>query len=118
MTEERVQTNGIELVYEQIGDLDEPPLLLVMGLGMQLIHWDLELCEAIAERGFRVIRFDNRDSGLSTKIDAPAPPISADPGQPHRRRPTCSATWPPTRSVCSTTWASTAPTWSARRWAG
>ena len=40
MSEERVQTNGIELVYEQIGDLDDPPLLLVMGLGMQLIHWD------------------------------------------------------------------------------
>lgn len=75
MSEERVQTNGVELVYEQIGDLNDPPLLLVMGLGMQLIHWDLEFCEAVAERGFRVIRVDNRDSGLSTTIDAPAPPI-------------------------------------------
>jgi pimeloyl-ACP methyl ester carboxylesterase len=44
-----------------------------MGLGMQLIHWDLELCEQLAERGFHVIRFDNRDSGLSTKVDAPVP---------------------------------------------
>jgi pimeloyl-ACP methyl ester carboxylesterase len=44
-----------------------------MGLGMQLIHWDLELCERLAERGFHVIRFDNRDSGLSTKVDAPVP---------------------------------------------
>jgi pimeloyl-ACP methyl ester carboxylesterase len=75
VSEERAPTNGIELVYEQIGDRDDPPLLLVMGLGMQLIHWDLELCEALAERGFRVIRFDNRDIGSSTKIDAPVPPI-------------------------------------------
>jgi pimeloyl-ACP methyl ester carboxylesterase len=44
-----------------------------MGLGMQLIHWDLELCEQLADRGFFVIRFDNRDSGLSTKVDAPVP---------------------------------------------
>ena len=44
-----------------------------MGLGMQLIHWDLELCEQLAERGFHVIRFDNRDSGRSTKVDAPVP---------------------------------------------
>jgi pimeloyl-ACP methyl ester carboxylesterase len=46
-----------------------------MGLGMQLIHWDLELCEGLAERGFQVIRFDNRDAGLSTKIDAPVPNV-------------------------------------------
>src|SRR5215216_5144782 len=71
MTEERVHANGIEIVYETIGDPSDQPLLLVMGLGMQLIHWDRELCERFAERGFRVIRFDNRDAGLSTKIDAP-----------------------------------------------
>jgi pimeloyl-ACP methyl ester carboxylesterase len=65
----------VELVYETIGDPADPPLLLVMGLGMQLIHWDLELCELLAERGFHVIRFDNRDSGLSTKIDAPVPNV-------------------------------------------
>jgi len=46
-----------------------------MGLGMQLIHWDRELCELLAERGFHVIRFDNRDSGLSTKIEAPVPNV-------------------------------------------
>ena len=56
-----------ELVYETIGDPADPPLLLVMGLGMQLIHWDLELCELFAERGFHVIRFDNRDAGLSPR---------------------------------------------------
>ncbi|MEA2418631.1 MAG: hypothetical protein QOE60_837, partial [Thermoleophilaceae bacterium] len=73
MAEETARANGIEIVYETIGDPANPPLLLVMGLGMQLIHWELELCEQLAERGFYVIRFDNRDSGRSTKIDAPVP---------------------------------------------
>jgi len=63
----------VDIVYETIGDPSDPPLLLLMGLGMQLIHWDLELCERFAERGFHVIRFDNRDAGLSTKIRAPVP---------------------------------------------
>ena len=75
MTEERTTVGGVELVYETIGDPDDPALLLVMGLGMQLIHWDWEFCEGLAERGFRVIRFDNRDAGLSTKIDAPVPNV-------------------------------------------
>jgi pimeloyl-ACP methyl ester carboxylesterase len=65
----------VDIVYETIGDPADPPLLLVMGLGMQLIHWDLELCEQLAERGFHVIRFDNRDTGLSTKIQAPVPNV-------------------------------------------
>jgi len=65
----------IELVYETIGNASDPPLLLVMGLGMQLIHWDIRLCELFAERGFHVIRFDNRDAGLSTKIRGPVPNI-------------------------------------------
>jgi pimeloyl-ACP methyl ester carboxylesterase len=67
----------VDIVYETIGDPSDPPLLLVMGLGMQLIHWDIELCELLAERGFHVIRFDNRDAGLSTKIDAPVPNVRA-----------------------------------------
>jgi pimeloyl-ACP methyl ester carboxylesterase len=75
MTEERVGVGEVELVYESIGDPADPALLLVMGLGMQLINWDLEFCEGLAERGFHVIRFDNRDAGLSTKIDAPVPNV-------------------------------------------
>jgi pimeloyl-ACP methyl ester carboxylesterase len=75
MAEETARANGIEIVYETIGDPANPPLLLVMGLGMQLIHWDTELCEQLAERGFHVIRFDNRDSGLSTRIDARVPDV-------------------------------------------
>jgi pimeloyl-ACP methyl ester carboxylesterase len=69
----RADVGGVELVYETIGDAADPPLLLVMGLGMQLIHWDLELCERFAERGFHVIRFDNRDAGLSTHVRARDP---------------------------------------------
>jgi pimeloyl-ACP methyl ester carboxylesterase len=75
VTEQRVDVGPVELVYETIGDPAGEPLLLVMGLGMQLIHWDRELCELFAGRGFRVIRFDNRDAGLSTKVDAPVPNV-------------------------------------------
>ena len=88
--------NGIELAYETIGDPSTTPLLLVMGLGMQLIHWDHEFCEALAERGFHVIRFDNRDVGLSTKIHAPVPPIMRAMAGCRSRPRTCYATWPPT----------------------
>jgi len=75
MAEEIARANGIEIAYETIGDPSNPPLLLVMGLGMQLIHWELELCRLLADRGFHVIRFDNRDSGHSTKIAARVPDI-------------------------------------------
>jgi pimeloyl-ACP methyl ester carboxylesterase len=75
VNEQRVATNGVEIVYETLGDPSGTPLLLVMGLGMQLIHWDRELCEELAGRGFFVIRFDNRDAGRSTQIDAPVPPV-------------------------------------------
>jgi pimeloyl-ACP methyl ester carboxylesterase len=75
VTEQRAQVGELELVYDTIGDPADPPLLLVMGLGMQLIHWDRDLCELFAERGFHVIRFDNRDAGLSTKVDAPVPNV-------------------------------------------
>jgi pimeloyl-ACP methyl ester carboxylesterase len=75
MAEETARANGIEIVYETIGDPGNPPLLLVMGLGMQLIHWDLELCQQLADRGFHVIRFDNRDAGRSTRVDARVPDV-------------------------------------------
>jgi pimeloyl-ACP methyl ester carboxylesterase len=71
--EGRARVGDVEIAYEEIGDPSDPPLLLVMGLGMQLIHWDAELCGQLAGRGFRVIRFDNRDAGLSTKVRAPVP---------------------------------------------
>ena len=61
--------NGIELHYDETGEQDGAPLLLIMGLGAQMIVWDDDFCAALADRGFRVIRFDNRDVGLSTKLD-------------------------------------------------
>jgi pimeloyl-ACP methyl ester carboxylesterase len=62
--------NGdVQLCYESFGDDGDPPLLLVMGLGAQMLAWPEDWCRALAERGRFVIRFDNRDSGLSTKFD-------------------------------------------------
>jgi pimeloyl-ACP methyl ester carboxylesterase len=61
--------NGITLCYEGFGDPSAPPVLLVMGLGTQMIAWDARFCEDLAGRGFHVIRFDNRDIGRSTRLD-------------------------------------------------
>jgi pimeloyl-ACP methyl ester carboxylesterase len=64
-----IQANGINIEYESYGPQEAPPVLLIMGLGGQLTLWPIELCEALVARGFRVIRYDNRDIGLSTKFD-------------------------------------------------
>ena len=58
----------VELFYEDLGDVDAPPVLLIMGAGAQLPMWPDGLCELLVARGFRVIRFDHRDTGLSTKM--------------------------------------------------
>ncbi|MDB4968729.1 MAG: alpha/beta hydrolase [Myxococcales bacterium] len=63
----KASANGIELEYESMGDDAAPPVLMIMGLGSQMIVWPDELCALIVERGYRVIRYDNRDVGLSTK---------------------------------------------------
>jgi pimeloyl-ACP methyl ester carboxylesterase len=75
----RANANGIELEYDSFGSPGDPALLLVMGLGAQMILWDEEFCEALASRGHYVIRFDNRDIGLSTKLEGRpcATPIEA-----------------------------------------
>ncbi|MBD3254169.1 MAG: alpha/beta fold hydrolase [Candidatus Lokiarchaeota archaeon] len=65
----KVKVNDVELFYETIGDPSKEPLLLVMGQGGQMIRWNDELCEMFANKGFYVIRYDNRDVGLSTKFD-------------------------------------------------
>ena len=62
--------NDIEIAYETIGDPNSKPLLLIAGLGSQLLAWSDEICEILANNGFFVIRFDNRDVGLSTKFDS------------------------------------------------
>jgi pimeloyl-ACP methyl ester carboxylesterase len=59
---------GIAIAWDEFGDPADETLLLVMGLGMQMIAWDPELCELLAGHGFHVVRFDNRDVGLSSKI--------------------------------------------------
>lgn len=65
--------NGIELCYRQDGPASGPPVLLVAGLGLDLTSWPALLLDGLAEEGFRVIRFDNRDSGRSTHLDTPPP---------------------------------------------
>ena len=59
---------GVELCYQTFGDPDDPPVLLVMGLGGPMTWWDPELCRMIAARGHFVVRYDNRDTGRSTKL--------------------------------------------------
>src|SRR2546425_12809499 len=71
------RANGIEIAYETFGAPEGRPLLLIMGLAAQMILWDDEFCAALAARGHRVIRFDNRDVGLSTKVDAAGMPDAA-----------------------------------------
>ena len=65
----RITANSLELEYDTHGDPANPPMLLVMGLGAQMTLWPIELVEALVERGFHVIRYDNRDIGLSQKFD-------------------------------------------------
>lgn len=73
-----VRANGIDLAYDSFGDESAPPILLIAGLGAQMIRWTEPFCRALAARDLRVIRFDNRDSGLSTHVsDAPAPDFAA-----------------------------------------
>ena len=68
----KIARNGeVELAYETFGDPSGEPLLLIMGLGHQMLLWPDGFCEALAEAGFHVARFDNRDSGLSTYFDRP-----------------------------------------------
>jgi pimeloyl-ACP methyl ester carboxylesterase len=62
--------NNIEIEYETIGDPNAKSLLLIAGLGGQLLAWPDEICESLVNHGFFVIKFDNRDIGLSTKLDA------------------------------------------------
>jgi pimeloyl-ACP methyl ester carboxylesterase len=65
----KASTNNIEIEYETFGDPSSKPLLLIMGIEAQMIYWPEEMCETLANRGFYVIIFDNRDTGLSTKFE-------------------------------------------------
>jgi pimeloyl-ACP methyl ester carboxylesterase len=63
------RANGIDICYEIFGEANAEPMLLIMGLGAQMIHWDDDFCRQLAARGFRVIRFDNRDIGKSSRMN-------------------------------------------------
>jgi pimeloyl-ACP methyl ester carboxylesterase len=67
------RANGVDLCYEIFGDPAAEPLILIMGLGSQMIQWDDDFCRQLAARGFRVIRFDNRDIGQSSKLSGGKP---------------------------------------------
>ncbi len=74
----QITANGITLDYETHGPKDGIPLVLIRGLGSQMIHWPAELYEGLAARGYYVIRFDNRDVGLSQRCPHPDAPGDAD----------------------------------------
>mgnify|MGYP001545486291 FL=1 len=72
----QARANGIAIEYESFGRQSDPTILLIMGFAAQLVMWPVALCEGLAARGFRVIRYDNRDAGKSThlsKLGAPNP---------------------------------------------
>jgi len=64
--EQQVATNGLRINYDSFGDPSHPAMILVMGLGTQMIHWDDDFCKLLASQGFWLVRFDNRDIGKST----------------------------------------------------
>jgi pimeloyl-ACP methyl ester carboxylesterase len=76
MPEQIARVGDVELAYETFGDPARPALLLVMGLGTQMLGWRAAFCAQLAERGFHVIRFDNRDVGRSTKFSSHRPPTA------------------------------------------
>ncbi|HZV06643.1 MAG TPA: alpha/beta hydrolase, partial [Gemmataceae bacterium] len=74
----QVQANGITIAYESFGPSDRETVLLIMGNGTQLTAWPIELCEELVKRGYRVVIYDNRDVGLSTKFtEAGTPDVNA-----------------------------------------
>jgi pimeloyl-ACP methyl ester carboxylesterase len=76
--EQIARANGIEVAYDELGDPDGEPVVLIMGLGTQLIHWDVRFCKRLGEQGFRVIRHDNRDCGHSQKFRGSGNPNLAE----------------------------------------
>jgi pimeloyl-ACP methyl ester carboxylesterase len=74
----KVRANSIQIEYETFGNPSSPPLLLIIGLGGQVIYWAESFCRQLAEAGLYVIRFDNRDAGLSTKMDRMGEPDVMD----------------------------------------
>jgi pimeloyl-ACP methyl ester carboxylesterase len=79
--EQHIAVGDLDIAYETFGDPADPPMLLVMGLGTQMVGWPEDLCQDLADHGYWVIRYDNRDIGRSTQLDhLPAPALSAMAG--------------------------------------
>jgi pimeloyl-ACP methyl ester carboxylesterase len=115
------QVNGVQIAYEVRGDADAPAVLLAMGLGMPAAMWPDEFVRALLDRGFRVVTFDNRDSGASTRLAGlPVPNIPVAMTRAllglHVKALTRSPTWQSMRRACSTRLASTVRTSWAFRW--
>ena len=108
--EDFASANGMKLCYDTFGDRSAPTVMLIMGLGAQMILWDDGFCGRLAARGFHVVRFDNRDIGRSSRVDVPVKIDFAD-------RPIRCATWRRMRPACSIIWESRRRMSSARRWA-
>ncbi|WP_367185273.1 alpha/beta fold hydrolase [Rugamonas sp.] len=117
-----VQSNGITIAYETSGDPLGIPVLLIMGLGMQLTAWPDEFVDGLVEQGCYVIRFDNRDSGLSSKLHQFKRPnlvlayLKSKLGWPLSPAYTLTD-MAETRAACSTRWACARCTCWACRWA-
>ncbi len=84
MSEQLCTVGDVELCFETFGDPQNPAILLVMGLGTQMLAWREDFCTMLADRGLHVIRYDNRDVGRSTHFDGVAPPTV---GELLRRKP-------------------------------
>jgi pimeloyl-ACP methyl ester carboxylesterase len=69
-----VKANGMVIEFDSFGAEDAEPILLISGLGVQMVRWSVPFCEALASNGYRIIRFDNRDVGLSTHLDGGSVP--------------------------------------------
>jgi pimeloyl-ACP methyl ester carboxylesterase len=87
MNEEFATIGDVELCYERFGDPADPAVLLVMGLGTQMIAWHEDFCGMLVDRGFHVVRFDNRDCGRSTRFDSVPPPRIVELLRRRPRRP-------------------------------
>lgn len=74
MAEAMATVGGVDLCYETFGDPGDPTMLLIMGLGTQMVGWDDDFCAELAARGFHVVRFDNRDIGRSSRLSDVRPP--------------------------------------------
>lgn len=84
---QRVHVGDLEIAYESFGERGDPPMLMVMGLGTQMIAWPDELCQDLADRGHHVVRFDNRDAGASTHLDGVRVPKLRDVAVRRKRPP-------------------------------